>query len=598
MNPIYFIFILYFFSPIFIVLVVYMIIQGIKSYKTKLYDDLEKDVLDYLNISNWSFFTNMSTIPSNLEEIKNSLEYECIDDYVMLKSSNAVSTYDYKSYIKEHKDSLQKIKDKIVAKKEFKNILEKFLDNNIFMNRKMYVKLSYTLNQHLKALSTYNLAILYISPAQRSSNIKIIRVTLKTINMYIEDPTAIMTKTEKLKYEKEQKINQLTEKQELYNNRISSIGEMINELRDTLIDTKDEDILFNYWNRLCGYQLTISKIKLINSLEWINIENDLNTINNNVINIRNKNNSLLNYYKSDDFIKLKSIYKSLTKNQIEFNEYIKEKTKHIIDLFGKSNDRNETQYNDNYNYIRPYKKSIDYFTVNVSPSIFASAENDPITYIIKYFYSNKDDYLKYIQNLKHLIEEIETLKEAKIIIDNYNKQYKDSFKNVPDYVLTYDKDGFYERLGFANLSEDKLLIEYKFSYISDGGYAQREFTIPMTEENIIKIINKLQNKIDNNSFSKEQRQLMTSTLRKKIKERDNYTCCHCGNSIWKEPNLLLEIDHIVPIANGGCTVENNLQTLCWVCNRHKGTKNNNNIIDINASRSSIQTQIIQERSKF
>lgn len=39
-----------------------------------------------------------------------------------------------------------------------------------------------------------------------------------------------------------------------------------------------------------------------------------------------------------------------------------------------------------------------------------------------------------------------------------------------------------------------------------------------------------------------------------------------------EPNLLLEIDHIIPVARGGETVEDNLQTLCWKCNRAKSDK--------------------------
>ena len=65
---------------------------------------------------------------------------------------------------------------------------------------------------------------------------------------------------------------------------------------------------------------------------------------------------------------------------------------------------------------------------------------------------------------------------------------------------------------------------------------------------------------------------MTSKLRQQIKERDKFTCKYCGNSTSAEPNLLLEIAHIVPVSKGGCTVEDNLQTLCWKCNRQKSNK--------------------------
>ena len=65
---------------------------------------------------------------------------------------------------------------------------------------------------------------------------------------------------------------------------------------------------------------------------------------------------------------------------------------------------------------------------------------------------------------------------------------------------------------------------------------------------------------------------MTKKLREYIKKRDNFTCCNCGNSTHVEPNLLLEIDHIIPVSKGGVTSEENLQTLCWKCNRAKSDK--------------------------
>ena len=89
--------------------------------------------------------------------------------------------------------------------------------------------------------------------------------------------------------------------------------------------------------------------------------------------------------------------------------------------------------------------------------------------------------------------------------------------------------------------------------------AQRSFTVPMNEENITELINRLESKLTTQALAKEQRALMTSKLRTQVKERDNYTCCQCGNSTHAEPNLLLEIDHIIPIAKGGLTKEDNLE---------------------------------------
>ena len=102
--------------------------------------------------------------------------------------------------------------------------------------------------------------------------------------------------------------------------------------------------------------------------------------------------------------------------------------------------------------------------------------------------------------------------------------------------------------------------------------AQRSFTVPMTEETIADLIGALENKLTASALAKEQRTLMTKKLRESILKRDNYTCCICHNSTYKEPNLLLEVDHIIPVSRGGLTVERNLQTLCWKCNRSKSAK--------------------------
>ena len=94
----------------------------------------------------------------------------------------------------------------------------------------------------------------------------------------------------------------------------------------------------------------------------------------------------------------------------------------------------------------------------------------------------------------------------------------------------------------------------------------------MNIKNLNDFIAYLSEKIQFRKSAAGQRALMTSRLREQIKERDGYACRYCGASVFAEPHLLLEIDHIVPVSKGGLTTESNLQTLCWRCNRSKGAK--------------------------
>lgn len=77
-----------------------------------------------------------------------------------------------------------------------------------------------------------------------------------------------------------------------------------------------------------------------------------------------------------------------------------------------------------------------------------------------------------------------------------------------------------------------------------------------------------------------------------VLERDNYTCQICGISKDFLDNycdglgdyLLLEVDHIKSVSQGGTGSDiDNLQCLCWRCNRKKGGLKTNkqvrNVID-------------------
>jgi ATP-dependent helicase IRC3 len=55
-------------------------------------------------------------------------------------------------------------------------------------------------------------------------------------------------------------------------------------------------------------------------------------------------------------------------------------------------------------------------------------------------------------------------------------------------------------------------------------------------------------------------------VKDQIKARDHYCCLSCGETTIK----LLQIDHVAPSFMGGLNNPDNLQTLCSVCNNHKG----------------------------
>lgn len=59
-------------------------------------------------------------------------------------------------------------------------------------------------------------------------------------------------------------------------------------------------------------------------------------------------------------------------------------------------------------------------------------------------------------------------------------------------------------------------------------------------------------------------------LRFLVLRRDRFCCVACGRSPATVAGLVLEVDHDVPWSKGGETIEENLKTLCFDCNRGKG----------------------------
>lgn len=73
----------------------------------------------------------------------------------------------------------------------------------------------------------------------------------------------------------------------------------------------------------------------------------------------------------------------------------------------------------------------------------------------------------------------------------------------------------------------------------------------------------------NDNGQPKERNRMTNSLRYEVMNRDGFKCKKCGANGGESQ---LEIDHIVPVSRGGLTEKDNLQTLCFPCNRGKGNK--------------------------
>jgi len=69
---------------------------------------------------------------------------------------------------------------------------------------------------------------------------------------------------------------------------------------------------------------------------------------------------------------------------------------------------------------------------------------------------------------------------------------------------------------------------------------------------------------------------ISRSLRLVVIRRDRAMCCWCAKRFNPEPDTgfcsWLEIDHVRPVCLGGKTIRRNLQVLCSLCNRMKGTR--------------------------
>ena len=281
------------------------------------------------------------------------------------------------------------------------------------------------------------------------------------------------------------------------------------------------------------------------------------------------------YFNSKKFVSLKNKLSQNTKHFNELNEYIKE-LKNVYNEYSPT-DYGGAEYIDSslYKFSRP---NLNYIHNNTPKEYYCSlnvcrnAQAQPFKYLCKYFHIpvSENSLVKFedILNKFYAAEEGRQLliKERESII-NVNR------KDIPFIVRKFRKESFFTHLGWIPIDmSDNHYPNYVFKYISAGGNSQMICDIILDLDNLDRFVKYIYDRVELTKKMEYQRKLMTKSLRMIIKERDNYTCQKCGISVYQEPHLLLEIDHIIPISHNGKTTMDNLQTLCWKCNRQKSNK--------------------------
>ena len=204
-----------------------------------------------------------------------------------------------------------------------------------------------------------------------------------------------------------------------------------------------------------------------------------------------------------------------------------------------------------------------------SLQVVRNSSVEPIKYLIKYF--DIDATEEKLSEIEAVGESISKLENA---VENlrFREESISTSISPPKFILKYYLKEFQSQIGLSIPALQIPYPKYVFQYVSAGGNSSQKTEIKLNSPTIDSLIESLSAKIKFNKSAAGQRALMTASFREFIKKRDGYCCQICSISLNDEAHLLLEVDHIKPVSKGGLSIETNLQTLCWKCNRSKSNK--------------------------
>ncbi|MBP5446200.1 MAG: HNH endonuclease [Acholeplasmatales bacterium] len=204
------------------------------------------------------------------------------------------------------------------------------------------------------------------------------------------------------------------------------------------------------------------------------------------------------------------------------------------------------------------------------------------------FYNNIScqDYLIYQLQFakKEMEEEIKKANSNKL---KYTKYLEEVFaiKKIDDYNASTEKMNITYLKKLKDKMVDEIVKTPKTNFIAivhldcstiNGRVYGYKYDV-FEPEQILSLISRLNNKSGSfyndrgiwDAICRVERGKVSNKMRFLIYQRDGYRCCKCGRS---QNSCDLEIDHIKPIAKGGKSTYDNLQTLCSRCNKEKGDK--------------------------
>lgn len=280
------------------------------------------------------------------------------------------------------------------------------------------------------------------------------------------------------------------------------------------------------------------------------------------------------YFRGEKFTSIKTRIRSYIDDCNTLNHHVEElKVTHLgVDRLdaGRSDYQDESRWNSRRNALsdQEYAPNI----CNCSLTVCDGARKEPFKYVCKYFNISLEETT--LEKFESVLNNFEAAEDGKASLQAEKENILKSIEeDVPALIRKFSKKKLEKSLGFEEINlSDVHFPRFTFKYVSPGGNKSTRYDVVMDIDNLNRFVQYLSEKIKFRKSVAGQRALMTSRLREKIKQRDNYTCKLCGISTHQEPHLLLEIDHIVPVSRGGLTAEDNLQTLCWRCNRSKGTR--------------------------